>query len=340
MRLSCLALLLSFSVTSGILAAETPVVVFDVAQSLSCRVIQKSAEQRKSSGTRLIEVVASISVHLPHGEEVDVKHLSIEIVSPDQRHAVKCFLPSTELTTDIVEGIVLVEETKLSGEAAVSYLVVPRSAQAEAKGHLHESKVTFKRLAPRQLLVASGTIERSHGVSYKLCRSEQQTLQRQWEFSIVLEVPEHFRADYLTARCKAIGTKHGLISALDSEVVVGQGEFAVGVFVDGDDEAKRASEALSKAQQKLFDALFADREEIRQLAESERTLRDFLWQVLVIILSDTRLAAGSFSPAVGPEIARGLASGRIKEEQLPSDLLRELKGFEDCKLHLRSLSGL
>lgn len=323
---------------SGAVEAETPIVVFDAAQSVTCKDVTPTGLKTENATSKLVEVVLNVSVALSHGSENDIKHVVVEIVSPERRHPLKRYLPSTEVVTDVADGIIYLEERRYDGTVDLVYFVAPRTGRVNGNASSVESKVTLKKLAPKQVLVASSTVERSHGASFRLKPSTQNTLQRSWEFSCVFEVPSAFRADYLTVKCSAVGVNRGVISALDSDITVGRAEFAVGVYVDGDVEAKEASDGLSKSQQLLFDEVAKQRTVLDKKAADKAFWSQLFFYVLTLML-DKRTTVGAYSPMVSSEIVRGIAVGTLAEGDLPGSVFEHVHAFAQSKEAIKGMSG-
>ena len=142
------------------------------------------------------------------------------------------FAPSSQVTSDIANGAISIQTDDHHGQLLVHYLITPAAGDGKLTADLNASHAQYTLLAPKQILVASGTIERGCGVYYDLKPSTQDTLQKQREFACLFDVPATWRANYLTVRCKAQGLKRGLLG--DSEVNCGMGLLSVGLYKQGD----------------------------------------------------------------------------------------------------------
>lgn len=233
--------------------AEIPVVVFDVPLTTECRDVTPQGF-REAYQREIIEAVFKISPQLLAGEEKDLKRLHYEI-STEQQMPVVHFLPNAEVSTDVVNGTIAIQNSSHHGEISFRYLILPGKGDGQLKGDLESSQAQFNFLAPKQLLIAAGTIERGCGVYFDLRRSTQDTLQKQREFACLFEVPAGWRADAVTVRCQARGVKRGLAGLLDSEVPCGFGLLSVGLYKRDDGEARQYARLFAKKQQAYLDKL-------------------------------------------------------------------------------------
>jgi hypothetical protein len=250
--------------------AETPTVVFDLPLTVECRDVTphryEASYQRK-----IFEAVVKISPQLLAGEEKDLKRLHYEI-STEQQMPVISFAPSSQVTSDIAGGTIAIQTDDHHGQLLVHYLVTPAAGDGNLTGNLNSSHAQYLLLAPKQILVASGTIERGCGVYYDLKPSTQDTLQKQREFACLFDVPATWRAGYLTVRCRSQGIKRGLLG--DADVNCGMGLLSVGLYRQNDGEALAAAYELGKRQQQYLNELRAD----PAFAKNEKSgsLPDFL----------------------------------------------------------------
>lgn len=232
--------------------AEVPVVVFDVPLISECREVTPK-NFREAYQRQVIEAVFRVSPQLLAGDEKDLKRLHYEI-STDQQMPVVSYLPSSQVATD-VEGTVAIQSSSHHGELSFRYLILPTTGDGDVKGDLESSHAEYRRLAPKQVLLAAGTIERGFGVYFDLKPSSQDTLQKQREFACLFEVPATWRADYVTIRCIAKGSKRGFGGLVDSNVPCGSGLLCVGLYKQGDAQARAYADQLARKQQTVFNRL-------------------------------------------------------------------------------------
>jgi hypothetical protein len=233
--------------------AEVPVVVFDIPLITECRDVTPQGF-REAYRREIIEAVFKVSPQLMEGEEKDLKRLHYEI-STEQQMPVVNYLPNAEVTTDVVNGTIAIQNSSHHGEVSFRYLILPTTGDGNLTGDLESSHAQFGLLAPKQLLIAAGTIERGCGVYFELRQSSQDTLQKQREFACLFDVPVAWRADAVTIRCNAKGIKRGLGGLLDSDVACGSGLLCVGLYKRDDGEARAYADMLARKQQVYFSRL-------------------------------------------------------------------------------------
>ena len=174
--------------------AETPVVVFDLPLTVECRDVTPQRYEA-SYQRKIFEAVIKISPQFLAGEEKDLKKLHYEI-STEQQMPVVSFAPNSQVTSDVAGGAIAIQTDDHHGQLLVHYLVTPAAGDGKLTGDLNSSHAQYMLLAPKQILVASGTIERGCGVYYDLKPSTQETLQKQREFACLFDVPSTWRANY------------------------------------------------------------------------------------------------------------------------------------------------
>lgn len=262
LRRSRIALLVLVCAT-GLLAtavgaqAAVPQLEFDTSYTVECRDVTPCEFAARYPDSRIIEAKFRVSTWFTTGREADLDELIVEITSPNQALPVVDFMPRTELDTDIAGAIEVVESDEktsntnagLGGTVGVEYGIVKAQASPSAGGgktHLSSTKETYKRLPPKQLLLASGTINRGHGVFFKLKPSPQGALEGVREFACLFLVPREWRGQAVQVTCSAMATKKNYFSS--STERCGSGTFYVGLFIEGDIVARATVEELAKAQ--------------------------------------------------------------------------------------------
>ena len=244
---------------ANVAQAEVPAVVFDLPLTVECRDVTPQRYEA-SYQRKIFEAVIKISPQLQVGEEKDLKKLHYEI-STEQQMPIVSYAPNSQVTSDVANGTVAIQTDDHHGQLLVHYLVTPAAGDGRLTGDLNSSHTQYTLLAPKQLLVASGTIERGCGVYYELKPSTQDTLQKQREFACLFEVPATWRADYITVKCSARGIKRWLLGS--SEVDAGQGMLSVGLYRQDDGEAKEVANQLARRQQACLDQRTKTRNSVR-----------------------------------------------------------------------------
>jgi hypothetical protein len=170
------------------------------------------------------------------------------------------FWPKTESASDIA-GTIDRSETKdatrsmeaglrgtLSGsQSGVGVQVAPSAGATQSK---HEGvKESYKLLPPKKLLVASGPLDSDYSVFFKLKPSTQTSLEGAKTFSCVFAVPADWRGDWATLTCLAKGQNKRQLGTRIEEC--GRDSFFLGLYVEGDAEARLLAEHVDQSQAAL-----------------------------------------------------------------------------------------
>ncbi len=258
-RLARNTALLACLVVTPSLAAD-PEVGFDVSYSVECRDVTPEEFSLTNPDEKVIEATYRVSVLMLSGREQDLDELMFVVISPARRLRVVDFLPRTEVATDI-EGAVevsgTVEDAKsfditLGGRAVAEYAGVEGQLSPSAgvgRTHRELANETFKRLPPKHLLLASGTIAREYGVFFKLKPSTQGTFEGMREFVVQYVVPQRWSGDWAAVDCIARATTKNYFR--EKQIEVGRRRVYVGLYQQGDVEAKAAARRLSESQRRI-----------------------------------------------------------------------------------------
>jgi hypothetical protein len=160
------------------------------------------------------------------------------------------FLPNTTLESSTAEDRIEVSDSTessdaLTGDARVAYSLLSLGGTLNQSNKKTESN-HYQKLAPKHLVLASGTTNRGHGVFYKLRPSQDASLEGAKEFMVLCIVPKQWRGDWCTVTCSARVKKK---SAVGSSVAVAGIEHAhIGLHLTGDDEASDLAESMTEIQ--------------------------------------------------------------------------------------------
>jgi hypothetical protein len=313
------------------LRADAPLVVFDVPYAVECRDVTPG-DRSTASARKIIEAVVKISPQMYAGEEQDIKRLHYEI-STQQQMPVVGFLPNSEVATDVAGGTIAIQSSEHHGNLSFRYLVMPGTGNGQIRGDLESSRARYGLLAPKQVLVAAGTIERGCGVYYDLRYSTQDTLERPRDFACLFEVARNWRADYLTVRCKAQWLKPGFAGVTKTEADCGAGLLCVGLYMADDDQARAYAEAVAKKQQLYFGRLAVDAKEVKAKAAEN---------VLVAVVrqfSGQAMRGSAPKMKLGAALESNLDEHQELREQLPARARDASKEFDAVKHAIRTMNG-
>lgn len=193
--------------------AGGPLLDFDFPRTIQCTV---AAEETADSSSRIVRCVLPLSVRLLEGDIRDVREIRVEIGDCDRRLRVRDFAPSTQLVSLATEDIEWSKTTEtgksfaasLGGEAPVLVGETIAHVTPTLNGGLNHREIVTqreKRAAPKQVVVASGTVAQGHGVFFTLRPTPQTSLEGMHQLSIDLEVPAGWRGDALYVVVEAAG---------------------------------------------------------------------------------------------------------------------------------------
>jgi len=239
----------TFSMPSAA-AAEEPVLAFDFGRTLECRDVTPPEFSEAYPDERIIECTLRLSVNLVSGAIADVEAIRVEISDSDQRLRVFGFSPGTRLESEFADDIVTKKtiesshsfSASLGGElpayvgGAVAHVTPTVGGGMGGKEVLTE---THKRVAPKQVVVASGTMNEEHGVFFTLRLSPTSSLEGVHELAVQFVVPASWRGDAIRVVCQATGQQKVLW--MKQQKVWAQRSAAVALYLAGDAAARRAA---------------------------------------------------------------------------------------------------
>ena len=239
---------------AGAAAAEDPEVQFDCDPVVVCRDITPVDFSLSNPDEKIIEATVRISTRMTAGATSDLTELVYEIQSPLGR--IHDFSPQTELSSEYVEPIQIVKTVDKNNTIGGSVngtmsapLPLPASAHPVASlgRNEHDSvREEMRRMPAKKPLIVSGTFGQRQGVFFKFKQSNQVSLEGVQAITCSFIVPRKWRGDYLLLSCRADG--EGTRYFIKGIYPCGESRFVVGLFLDGDREAKKAAIALADRQ--------------------------------------------------------------------------------------------
>jgi len=239
------AFLVVFAAQAAI-AGEAPRVQFDMPFAVACREVTPPEYAAANPGRKLVEARLAISSLLVAGEERDLTQFMIRVDSPLRSVVIADYLPKT-LHQQKTSGPVTIQKStertaalgiNLSGKYELMNLPGPSAGVGQKK----TSSVKYDLLPPLEAVAASGTLDRSRAVYFKVKASPRHLLEGSREYAVVLEVPASWRMDTLRVRCQAEGIRRSFVSTFDEQITCGQRDFLVAIYQEGDEQARQAVE--------------------------------------------------------------------------------------------------
>ncbi len=252
MLLSLAALLLPL--LAGAAVAEDPDVQFDCDPTVVCRDITPVDFSLSNPDEKIIEATIRISTRMTAGATDDLTELVYEIKSPLGR--IDDFSPRTKLSSEYVEPIQIVKTVgknntiggSVNGTMAAP-IPLPASAHPVASlGRNEHDSVTeeMRKMPAKKPLIISGTFSQRQGVFFKFKQSNQVSLEGIKSITCSFIVPRDWRGDYMLLSCRADGQRSRYF--IKGIYPCGESRFVVGLYLEGDLEAKQAAIGLADRQ--------------------------------------------------------------------------------------------
>jgi len=231
-------------------------VVFDLPGTIECRDATPPDFALAHPSLKVVEANFRISAQFVSGVEADVVDFLYVIASQDRKLRFQDYLPNTSLESAVAEDQVEItesDERSKSGElgAEVGYRGLI-GGLSTSKGEKKSQTRRYKEIAPRELVVSSGTTDRGHGVFFKLKPSRVATLEGGKAFTFLATVPKTWRGGWCTISCVARANSKAWFSRSDT-VSAGVGQSQVGLYLMGDAESNQLAEELNAVQQRYAD---------------------------------------------------------------------------------------
>ena len=234
---------------SSLLAAAE--VSFDLPSSIECREVSPDGFGDAHPALKVIEARFRVSARMTEGSMSDVVDFYYELASHDNRLRFQDYLPNTTLESAVADDVIEIthsnENAKNAGaEAHVAYKIFTVGASASTATKKSECS-HYKQVAAKDLVLASGTINREYGVFFRLRPSRAASLEGAKEFTFLATVPKTWRGDLCTISCTARAKKSTFLS--NSVANGGAVTARIGLYLVGDAEAASLAEAYWMAQE-------------------------------------------------------------------------------------------
>ena len=224
-------------------------IVFDLPESIECRDVTP-ANFAASNYLKVIEGKLRISARIVDGTESEILDFLYLISSPEKTVRFQDYLPNTTLESAVANDQIEIkdatEDARTTGaDVHVVYKLLSLGASHNQTAKQSESN-HYTQIAPKELVVASGTTNREHGVFFRLRPSRAASLEGAKEFTFLATVPKSWRGDLCDITCSARVKKDSFFS--NTVAQGGSQRVELGLYLAGDAEAAARSEELRVAQ--------------------------------------------------------------------------------------------
>lgn len=226
-------------------------VLFDIPDKIECRDVTPEKCAAAHPDLKVIEAKFRISASLIDGTETSIVDFAYIIMSPEFRLKIHDYLPNTTLESTAAGDSIEVADTTESTSGATEDAKVGYKILSLGVGFNQSAKKTesgkYKQIAPKALVLASGTINREHGVFFKLRPSLGASLEGAKEFTFLAVVPKAWRGDWCTVTCVARTSRK--VAFTTNHILAGVEQAHVGLYLSGDREANTLADKLWHVQE-------------------------------------------------------------------------------------------
>lgn len=322
----------SVAVCSLVLVSKAVVagcVRFDIPDTAVCVDAVVPDRHVSHSDYRLMKIDLDVSAFVQFQHGADLAQFVYVIELPERRARIIDYSPKTELISDIAgtKSISTQSETSASfGLNAASDVSAFGSLSGNvSNGDRESDSVKFERLPEKRLLAASGTLDRGAAVYFKLRPSSQTTLEGSKRFTILIEAPNSWRADYLRVRCAAYSVNKSLDGG---RPICGSMAFHVGLHRQGDQQGFQLARQLVASERRLRSLAASYEDQISD--ETDTDVADLL--LAVFRKSDKRSIPKNWVDAI--VFDRSVSRTLSFERHLPDEVREAVSGFRTARVRL------
>lgn len=308
-------------------------VSFDVGYLVACRDVSPPEFAHSHPGEKLVEARFQISAFFHQGSDNDLVEFIYEIESPLRTLYVVDFEPKTEMISSIV-GPMNIERVQESNRnlglgiaGKYDYFVSTNANASAGIGSKDGEKVRYDKLPNLDLLAASGTTQRGHGVYFKLRPSSQTSLEGAKELVCIFRVPQNWRGDLVRLKCQAVEHRGGLVPNLSSPKHSAM--FQVGLYLQGDKIAAAVMNQRLQQEQALRSTL---QEHFRELQSTR-----FHSSIPGVAALRAMVDPASLTELQAHLLGRGQEA--VDDERLPHSVRIALRNYRAAWISARQLCG-
>jgi hypothetical protein len=233
--------------------ADEPSVKFDVPALIAVHEIEFAEGHSPGSSQKTIELVIPVTSEIRSNDRDNVDEFRFDVFWNRNVYPLADYAPKTQTVSDI-EGLISVEKSqdKNAGIGINLSSGYQDVVSGQAKLDLSQrtgSKLSYQEIPQFEVLVASGTIQRSTGAFFRFHPSKRETLEGGRDLIVAYRVPQSWRGGVITVECRAEG--HRKIIGSWRDPFEESRAFVLPIYLEGDDQARKAAEDFVRSEQGL-----------------------------------------------------------------------------------------
>ncbi len=240
-------------VIGDLAVADQPAVTFDVPALVGVHVLPTNESHSGTATQKTIEVVIPVTTEIRPADRDNIQEFRFDVFWNRNVFPICDYGPKTQ-TTSPIEGLISVDKT--NDKSAVLGLNLNGGYQEMVKGsgkaelsNRNGMNLHYQEIPQHEVLVASGTIHRGTGAFFRFHPSRINSLEGGRDLVVAFEVPQHWRGGLLQVECRALGSRKRL--GAWSEPFEFNRAFVLPIYLDGDDQARRAATEFVRSEQQL-----------------------------------------------------------------------------------------
>jgi hypothetical protein len=227
-------------------------VAFDLPSSIECRDVTPQDFAAANPDLRIVEAGLRISARIVDGNASDIVDF-VYTIKTEQTMRIREYLPKTTLESavaaDQIEVTAENEKSSATGVEANGTTAPLTIGGSHSQNSKKSESSRYKQVAPKDIILASGTVDREHGVFYRIRPSRMSSLEGARDFTLRVAISKTWRGAVCEIACSARANKQTKFST--SVVAAGADQGHVGMYLARDAEAAATAEALFLSQERL-----------------------------------------------------------------------------------------
>lgn len=249
--------------------ADEAVIRFDVPAMVAATAVEDAATTTDDpNGAKLWSIPLELSTLVVSANAPKIDQILLEIDLQDPTLLVADFNPRTVTASPYASDIAVEQCDESTGHLGVNATgSYPSVGKADIGGDLSKKQSELKRysrIAPVEIVAASGTTGRRHGVFFKLRSTATQVLEGDKAVEVVIAGPANWRQGLLRVRVRAQAANRSLPGISPGSVTLADQTFLVAAFRADDFGAEQSARDFVSSLQQLQRTAREMNDEIRK----------------------------------------------------------------------------